>query len=225
MLIEISQIVLAYFWGAVPYAYLIAWHFKGIDIREIGSGNAGTHNVLVNVGKLPALAQYIIDFGLKGVLPVFLAGLLEQSLWVQVGVGLASIAGHNWSLYMRFTGGRGVATATGVAVGLGMWPEVAVVTTVLVLNAALLKRDTGLAVFWGILIFPTLAYLLDRPQQILWLSIGVTMLLICKRLTANWESVPNGSLIAKVLLRRLLLDRDVLNRKDWITRERSSHDE
>ena len=220
MLIEISQIVLAYLLGSVPYAYLMAWYFKGIDIRETGSGNAGTHNVMVSVGKIPALAQYIIDFGLKGALPVILAGLLDQSLWVQIGIGLASITGHNWSLYIRFTGGRGIATATGVAVGLGMWPEVVVVTTVLVLSSVFLKRDSGLSVFWGILIFPALAYFLDRPQQILWLSIGVTLLLICKRLTANWEPLPKGPLMAKVFLLRLLLDRDVVNRKDWIARGR-----
>ena len=78
MLIEISQIVLAYLLGSVPYAYLMARYLKGIDIRKTGSGNAGTHNVMVSVGKAPALVQYIIDFGLKGALPVFLAGHLGQ---------------------------------------------------------------------------------------------------------------------------------------------------
>jgi len=199
----------------------MARYLKGIDIRKTGSGNAGTHNVMVSVGKAPALVQYIIDFGLKGALPVFLAGHLGQPLWVQVSIALASITGHNWSIYIRFTGGRGVATATGAAVGLGMWPEVGIVTAVLVLSTALLKRDSGLAVFWGVLIFPALAYFLDRPQQILCLSIGVTMLLLCKRLTANWEPFPKGSLLNKVLVLRLLFDRDVLNRNDWIRRERS----
>ena len=184
----------------------MARYLKGIDIRKTGSGNAGTHNVMVSVGKAPALVQYIIDFGLKGALPVFLAGHLGQPLWVQVSIALASITGHNWSIYIRFTGGRGVATATGAAVGLGMWPEVGIVTAVLVLSTALLKRDSGLAVFWGVLIFPALAYFLDRPQQILCLSIGVTMLLLCKRLTANWEPFPKGSLLNKVLVLRLLFD-------------------
>ena len=89
-------IIGAYLWGSIPSAYLAARYLRGIDIREYGSGNVGAANIFSNIGKRIGWVLGTFDSMGKGALPVFLAGYaFDQSLAVQVGVGLAAIAGHN----------------------------------------------------------------------------------------------------------------------------------
>ena len=114
-MLEAALLILgAYLWGSVPSTYVAARYLRGIDIREFGSGNVGSANFMAHVGRRTGFLLGTSDCLVKGTLPVVVAKLLDQSLGVQAGVGLAAIAGHNWSPYIRFTGGRGVATAIGV---------------------------------------------------------------------------------------------------------------
>ncbi len=119
MIIIIFGIIIAYLLGSIPTSYLIG-KLKGIDVRQYGSGNVGATNVLRVMGKLPALITLIFDIG-KGVLAVTLvAGFFYQrnaaitfSVFRAI-LGLAVIAGHNWTVFLKFKGGKGVATFIGV---------------------------------------------------------------------------------------------------------------
>ncbi len=230
MLIAIPLIIGSYFWGAVPTAYLVARYSKGIDIRDFGSGNVGATNVMTHIGWWHGFLQGTFDCLAKGALPVVLAQLLDQSLTVQAASGLVAIAGHNWSPYIGFTGGRGVATAIGVLLGSMMWPEFFVVTLVLGGIGRVLFKDTGLWTFISLLALPILAYLVDRPPEFIWMTIGIGVLLISKRLTANWEPPTSEYALPKVLLYRVLWDRDVPKKVQWTGRSprrengRSSND-
>lgn len=110
----------AYLLGALPSAYLLARVVKGIDIREYGSGNVGISNFSVHVGKRWVVPLVLFDIFGKGILPVAMASgnILGLGLWVEVGAGMASILGHNWSVWLKFTGGRGMATVLGVVAAL-----------------------------------------------------------------------------------------------------------
>jgi glycerol-3-phosphate acyltransferase PlsY len=103
----------SYLLGAVPFAYVTARFFRGIDIRRVGSRNAGATNVLRQVGFIPALITGVCDVA-KGTFAVWWAGayLGEASLAPLVAL-VAAMIGHNWSIWLRFEGGGGAATFFG----------------------------------------------------------------------------------------------------------------
>lgn len=216
-------ILAAYLWGAVPSAYLVARYLKGIDIREYGSGNVGSSNLIEHVGRRTGFSLGVFDILAKGTLPVVVADLTGQSLAVQAGVGLAAIAGHNWSPYIGFTGGRGLATAGGVLLGLLMWKEILVAIVLIVVLGRLVTRDVAFWTLVALLTVPPLAYLFGQSSGLVYMLFGIALLLILKRLTANWETpVRDGRSVPGVLLRRLVWDRDVARRLEWMVRRPAS---
>ncbi len=129
-------LILAYLLGSLPTGYLVAWQLKGIDIREVGSGSTGATNVLRVVGKGPAAFVFTVDL-LKGVGAVLLAGWLSQRLEPSLGSllpsgmtivplaqcagGFLAILGHSKPIWLKFQGGKSVATSLGVLLGLNPW--------------------------------------------------------------------------------------------------------
>jgi acyl phosphate:glycerol-3-phosphate acyltransferase len=112
-IMEYLFIFLSYFSGSVPYGLILTKVFSGIDVRHIGSGNIGTTNVLRTGKKSIAAATLICDF-FKGFLPVFLASKLEIEDTLLYIVAYAAIVGHVFPIWLRYKGGKGVATALGV---------------------------------------------------------------------------------------------------------------
>jgi len=102
-MVEIGIVLLAYLIGSIPMAYVMGRSLKRIDIRRYGSGNVGTSNIWVHVGKRAAFPLAAFDILLKGAFPVYLAQELSASSWIAVMAGLATVAGHNWSLYLKPT--------------------------------------------------------------------------------------------------------------------------
>src|SRR3989338_1638823 len=114
----------AYIIGSIPTAYIFGRLLKGIDIREYGSGNIGATNVFRVIGKGPGIAVLVIDI-IKGFICatylasgfLYLAPVTRPELY-RIMAGLSAIAGHNWTIFLKFKGGKGVATSAGVVVGL-----------------------------------------------------------------------------------------------------------
>ena len=102
----------AYVLGSVPWGFLIALAAKGVDIRQYGSGQIGTSNVFRTAGGPFAVLALVLDLS-KGLLAVFLAKAVADTSAAEVVAGLAALAGHNWSLFLGFKGGRGIATGLG----------------------------------------------------------------------------------------------------------------
>ena len=111
---------LAYLLGAIPLGLVVAKLAGGVDIRQYGSGRTGMTNVLRTVGMLPATVVLAGDLG-KGAGAVALARLLTDSQGAEVAAALAALLGHNWSVFIRFRGGRGTAPGWG-AVSVMVWP-------------------------------------------------------------------------------------------------------
>jgi len=105
--------LLAYIWGSIPWGIIIAKQVKGIDLREYGSGKIGMTNVIRTVGIKSGILVLILDFS-KGILPIILARLVIDSPGVEVALGLGSMFGHNWSIFIRFHGGGGILTGSGI---------------------------------------------------------------------------------------------------------------
>ena len=110
----VIAVIIAYLLGSIPSAYIITRLRTGKDIRQVGGGNIGARNVFVEVGKVAGIAAGIFDVG-KGAAAVAIAYWLsgEHQLFV-LGAGLAVVAGHIWSAYLKFSGGNGLATSLGV---------------------------------------------------------------------------------------------------------------
>jgi len=120
----VAMLIGAYLLGAVPFGLLIAAG-HGIDLRKVGSGNIGATNLSRALGKRWAYVCFVLDLA-KGLLPMLAAGVWLCDLAGTVGliarlaVGCAAVIGHIFPVYLRFKGGKGVATSFGVAIGL--WP-------------------------------------------------------------------------------------------------------
>ena len=142
MIRNVLLVIAAYLLGAIPFGLLIARLQKGIDIRDHGSGNIGTSNVLRTLGKRAALLTLVGDL-LKGYLPVLAGSLWGVSQpWVVIA-GAAAVIGHNWPIYIHFRGGKGVATSFGAA--LGIVPAAAGLALLVYLLVAAIARYTSLA--------------------------------------------------------------------------------
>ncbi|MCK4863024.1 MAG: glycerol-3-phosphate 1-O-acyltransferase PlsY [Dehalococcoidales bacterium] len=132
----IAVVAIGYLIGSIPFGLLISQAFAKKDIRQVGSGKIGTTNVMRAAGKKAAALSLILDVG-KGVLAVTLAGLIFSDYstastggfaWLEsakVLAALSAIAGHSWSVFLKFKGGRGVATFLGGLLAL-YWPAAVV---------------------------------------------------------------------------------------------------
>lgn len=148
-------IAFSYLLGSVPFGLLIA-KANGIDLRNVGSGNIGATNVLRGVGKLPALATLLFD-SLKGTLAVGLAIWLGFSPAVQGAAGLSAVLGHNFSVFLGFKGGKGVATSLGVI--LLYAPIAGMLTIAIWLATVYIRRYSSLGAVVSFTALPFTAYL------------------------------------------------------------------
>ena len=121
----LAGIIISYLLGSIPFAYLLGRILKGIDIRKFGSGNVGATNAFRVLGPSWGIIVLILDT-LKGVISVTWVANFFLIYWDHSGIvlriifGIACICGHNWTLFLRFKGGKGVATSLGVLAGLGV---------------------------------------------------------------------------------------------------------
>jgi len=157
-----------YLLGSIPFGYLIGRSY-GIDIRKKGSGNIGAANILRVIGKKPAAATLLLD-AVKGFLPTILARqtCLLPSGWI-IAVGLAAIIGHTFPVFLKFKGGKGVATSLGVLIGLSPLTAFFVLLVWLVIFAA--SRIVSLASLAAAISLPPLLWHLAN-RRLAFLSFG-----------------------------------------------------
>jgi len=117
---EIVVLIGAYLIGSIP-AGLLAGKLRGIDIRKHGSGNIGATNVVRTLGKGMGISVFVFDF-LKGMVPVLLAKqFVGASGWIPILAAILAILGHNYPVWLKFKGGKGIATSAGALAGLLPW--------------------------------------------------------------------------------------------------------
>ncbi len=117
MIAAFAALACSYLLGACPFGLWLGLRFKGIDIREHGSRNIGATNTLRVLGKPLGAAALLLDIT-KGYLPVVLFARFAPYEWAPLACGVAAILGHTFSVFVRFRGGKGVATSAGVFLGL-----------------------------------------------------------------------------------------------------------
>ncbi len=156
---ELIVILSAYLLGSIPFGVLIT-RVRGIDVTKVGSGNIGATNVLRAAGKTAAVFTLLGDM-LKGTLAVGIAIIMGIKGWPLVGVCIAAVFGHNHSVFLKFRGGKGVATSLGVL--LAYKPVVFLLTIMLWLLVVYLSRISALGALVSFSVMPVFMYLLtDR---------------------------------------------------------------
>ena len=157
-LLQILIILASYLIGSVPFGLLFTRLFSGIDVRTVGSGNIGATNVLRAAGKKGAILTLLAD-GLKGFIPVFLARLLFHDDVTTALSGAAALLGHVFPVYLRFKGGKGVATSFGVVLAVSPWTGVIALLAWLI--AAVLWRYSSLSALIAFASYPILTFALS----------------------------------------------------------------
>lgn len=180
---------LCYLLGSVPFGLLVAKFARGIDVRSYGSGNTGMTNVLRTAGVAPGLLVLALDLG-KGVAPILIVRAIEPSPPLEVAAALAALAGHNWSVFIRFNGGKGTATglgtvfaispAAGLIVMLVSLPPLAVSRYVSL--GSIMGATSALASIAGLaLLAPTMPLGVSSTTYILYTAVGTPIVLLKHR--------------------------------------------
>jgi len=172
-----TVLVLAYLLGATPTSYVAGKLGRGIDLRQHGSQNLGATNVYRVLGWRYAIPVGLIDVA-KGVVPVAILGPWSNGpAWFTVALGIAAVLGHMFSPYVRFRGGKGVATAAGVFLALA---PVAVLISLLIWGATLwFSGYVSVASLTVALLFPVWVWVTEPGQPYtFWAAIVLALLLV-----------------------------------------------
>lgn len=160
-MIAVVLAISSYVFGSIPFGLMIVKLWKGVDIRQYGSGNIGATNVLRVAGPVAASVVLIADV-LKGTIPVMVAkSLFPQYDWIPVVCGALAIFGHSLSVFLSFKGGKGVATSLGVLIGLS--PAVAVVGFGIWMIVVVVTKYVSLASILACASVPFLMIVLHEP--------------------------------------------------------------
>ena len=166
-------VVLCYFIGAIPFSYLVSL-LKGVDIRTRGSGNVGATNVLRALGPVAAAAALAADL-LKGVAAAWI-GTMAGGEWLVVGCAFAAVVGHCYPIFLRFKGGKGVATSAGII--LYLMPRELLIMLVVFLVVVALLRYVSLGSITVAVLLPVLALAMKEPFELLILCLLMAALVV-----------------------------------------------
>ena len=215
----------AYLLGSIPTAFIIGKLVKGIDIRRYGSGNLGGGNVIQHVGKKWFVPQMVSDALVKGAgtiwFSVYVVGIDWNSPWL-IGPPMLVLAGNNWSPFLKMQGGRGLGVAVGTL--LAFSPAILGIVMAIYFGGYLLTRGAGIWALAALLALPVLFFVFPSGLKMadgltmIWYSLGVLGLVVLKRLSSNWTPLPSGMPRSRVFFNRLVWDRDVDDRSQWVER-------
>jgi glycerol-3-phosphate acyltransferase PlsY len=184
------SILIAYLLGSIPFGYVVTRLATGRDVRASGSGNIGATNVLRTAGKKLGVITLTLDVA-KGVFAVWLADFLTQDPTWMALTALAVCAGHVFPVFLKFQGGKAVATFAGAFAYLMPIPMLA--TTLVFVIAVAASKHISLGSVLGAGLFPIGAWLILHPSAIELLSATIACALIIYRHKANIERLRAGT--------------------------------
>jgi len=170
----VAALLLAYLMGSIPFGVVVGKLFYHVDVREHGSGNVGTTNVFRVLGKKAGVVVLVCDM-LKGFIPAFIAAyfLRETNPWLVIVIAAAPVVGHMYSVFLKGSGGKGVATGAGVVLALVplAFGIIAVVWVLLIL----ITRYVSLASLVATVLVPVFVFALGDPLPYLIAALLVTV--------------------------------------------------
>ena len=219
----ILLLIASYLLGSIPSAYLAARWSRGTDIRQHGSGNVGAANVRKLTSKWIFLSVIIFDL-VKGMVMVGVAKWLDLGVAEQAAIGIAAIIGHNWPVFLRFNGGRGLLTTLGVAFILPLingplvpWETITalVITTI----GAFIVHNVPIGMGVAVASTPLVSWIAGKPLEMTLGFLAMFLVLVIRRLTAPKTSFTASVSLGQLMVNRLLFDRDIRDREAWLQRQ------
>ncbi|MBE3091329.1 MAG: glycerol-3-phosphate 1-O-acyltransferase PlsY [Candidatus Atribacteria bacterium] len=171
-------IISCYLLGSIPFGYIVGKLFKKVDIREFGSGNIGATNALRILG--PLLASFVVigDIG-KGIFSIYLVQYFNiDNLLILTIAGLAVICGHDWSLFLGFKGGKGIATTFGVVFALN--PTISILALIIWGVVVITTRYVSLSSIFAVISIFIFTILFKQPYEYIIFSAIIMILGIFK---------------------------------------------
>lgn len=178
----VIAICVAFLLGSIPTGIVATLGLTGRDVRKAGSGNFGAANVARAVGLKIGILVAVLDM-LKGAVPVLLGMWLGLDSTALAIVALIAVVGHDFSVFLRFRGGKGVATTLGVAIVLA--PLATLLAMLVWLVTMLIWRYSSLASLLSLALLPLVAFLTGRPQAYVVVLIALFLLGAVK----HWENI------------------------------------
>lgn len=177
-MIIVLIIISCYLLGSIPFGYIVSKLFKKVDIRELGSGNIGASNAFRILG--PSLASLILigDIG-KGILSIYLVRYFNiDNLLILTIAGLVVICGHDWSLFLGFKGGKGIATTFGVVFALN--PTISILAVTIWVIVLIITKYTSLSSILAMISILVFTILFKQPYEYIVFSAIIIVLSIFK---------------------------------------------
>jgi glycerol-3-phosphate acyltransferase PlsY len=217
MIVESALLIVGgYLLGSIPTAYLVGRWIKDLDLRRYGSGTVSGSMVWEHVARWAVFPVGLFDM-FKAALPAWLGLRLELGMPVAVAAGLAAVAGHNWPVFLRFTGGRGLGSFLGVLLVIFPWGFPWMLAA---LAIGWLLGDSAPWALAGLVSLPLWSLVVGGPEIVIPLAAGMLALTLGKRMEANRRPLPPpGPERRRVILLRLFFDRDIVSHSDWIRRK------
>ncbi len=194
------SLTFAFIIGSLPFSWLLVWFLKGVDLRSVGSGNPGATNAFRVVGPRWGTFALILDIA-KGLAAVLLAATLAPDIgWLPAGCGFAAILGNVFCPFLKFKGGKAVATASGVF--LGLVPIPFLMTAAIFALVFWVTRQVSLGSVAGALVLPlilTLLYFFETqlaPHGSVVLLVWIAAALVIFRHRANIKRALQGEELA-----------------------------
>jgi glycerol-3-phosphate acyltransferase PlsY len=208
-------ILFGYFFGSIPTAQIAARWSKGMDLRLYGSGTVSGSMVYEHVNHWLVVPVGLFDI-FKGMLPTWIAAGSGVGDGAAVAAGLAAVVGHNWPVFLNFSGGRGLSPFLGLL--LVLFP-IGVPWLLSFLAVGYLLKDSAPWALAGLVLLPALIYWSGGSAALYWAALGMLLLTLIKRVEANRRPLPqDAKLRQQVILRRIFYDRDIADHADWIRR-------
>jgi len=163
-------VIIGYLLGSIPFAYIVGCLIKGVDIRQVGGGNVGATNVMREVGTAAGIAVLIADIA-KGALAVLIAQWFGVSQVAVFIAGFAAVVGHNWSIFLGFSGGMGGATTIGVFFALV--PVPCAISFSIMLLVAFTTSNLRLAMGVGFIFLPLIIWGFGGEVNLIFYSLAL----------------------------------------------------
>ena len=176
----------AYLLGSIPFAYILVYRVKGIDIRQVGSRNVGALNTLHQMGVAGGVVVLLSDVG-KGAMAVLLPGWVGAPEWTPFLAGSLVVIGHNWPIYLGFRGGKGVASLLGVS--LALLPVLTLIVAGPAMLIVLLTRNVIIGVVLGFILLNTLTVVTDQGAGQISLCVSLTSLVTATYVVGSWGQI------------------------------------
>ncbi len=221
MITWIVLIIVSYIIGSIPFSSLAA-RSRGIDLRKHGTMQVGAGNLWRMTSRKLGLTVGVFDF-FKGILMILIAWRLGLDAGQQLAVGLAAVVGHNWPVFLRFHGGRGIATSLGIIIIMPLINEITPWATIAFFAIAIIvivfTRRTPVPILIGMIVLPIASAISREPLSVTMGFTAMVLIIIVKRLTAQPATEARNIGMWRLILNRFLYDRDISDRKAWVHRK------